>query len=156
MGHLRSQLDETREREELTRVELDTVLENLSAGFYTLDQHGTIEYVNPRTAEILGKSREELVGRQAREVEPRPPGAEADGGIERALASREYSHYELKDESESGTTFRSILFPRDGAWPSTSPMSPSGSGCSTARTAPSRWRRWDVLPAASPTTSTTC
>jgi two-component system cell cycle sensor histidine kinase/response regulator CckA len=100
VGHLRSQLDETREREELTRVELDTVLENLSAGFYTLDQHGTIEYVNPRTAEILGESREELVGRQVREVEPRPPGAEADGGIERALASRESSHYELKDESE--------------------------------------------------------
>jgi two-component system cell cycle sensor histidine kinase/response regulator CckA len=75
------------------------VLANLTAGFYTLDRRGKLNYVNPRAAAILGKNREELIGRDAWEIEPRPPGAEERGGVERALELAESSHYELLDES---------------------------------------------------------
>jgi two-component system cell cycle sensor histidine kinase/response regulator CckA len=98
IGKLRRELEATRAREKDARSELETVLEGLTAGFYTVDPGGRIKYVNPRATEIIGASRDQLVGRSAAEIEPPLPAAEEGGGLARALALRESVSYELHDE----------------------------------------------------------
>src|SRR5688572_150796 len=78
---LRRATEETREVEQ----RLTTTVESITDGFCALDADWRYMYVNRAAEEILGRSRETLLGRVVWEVYPELVGTEVDAAFHRAL-----------------------------------------------------------------------
>ncbi len=63
------------------------VLESMSAGFYSLDREWRFNYVNAEAERLLGRSREELLGRNVWELYPAAVGSVFDREYRAAVSS---------------------------------------------------------------------
>ena len=76
---------------------LRRVVETMSTAFLTLDRNWTFSYVNAAAERILGRRRDELVGRGLWDVYPELAGTKAETAYRRALESGEPVSYEQYD-----------------------------------------------------------
>lgn len=91
VGRLRERLDEVRGAHQIFRAEvvdaderLGNVLESVTDGFVTLDDEWQLTYVNRRAERMLGRSREQLLGRNGLEVFPEGVGSRIHRELDRA------------------------------------------------------------------------
>jgi PAS domain S-box-containing protein len=75
VGALRRELERANAREREARHQLDAVLENMHAGFYTVDREGRLTYLNSRAEKLLGIPREDALGRHLHAWHHDLPGA---------------------------------------------------------------------------------
>ena len=99
VGVLRYQLEAANTRERTIRRELDTILEQMQAGFYTVHLGGVIGFVNRRAAELIGADREALSGRIAWQLDPGLPGAADDALLTDAIRLQQPQNYEWEDST---------------------------------------------------------
>lgn len=81
---------------EASREELRSTLESLTDAFSALDQDWNITYVNPAAEQLLGRSREELVGKNHWEEFPASRGTIIEESYRRAVAEQQpvrFEHY---------------------------------------------------------------
>jgi PAS domain S-box-containing protein len=84
---------EQRERHHAT--EVDRILESIGEGFVAFDRHFRYVYVNAPAARMLGRRREELLGRTPWEIFPEDTIRESRRMLESALHSAVPSQYEI-------------------------------------------------------------
>jgi PAS domain S-box-containing protein len=70
------------------------VLESITDGFFSLDRDFQLTYVNRAAEKLLGKTRQELIGRNLWQVFPEALGSRFQREYERALAENETVHFE--------------------------------------------------------------
>jgi PAS domain S-box-containing protein len=85
--HLEQQRDELEE-------ELDNVFERIDDGFYALDDEFQFNYVNETAEEYLGKSADELIGRNYVDVIDVDEDDPLQGTFERSMATQESTSFE--------------------------------------------------------------
>jgi PAS domain S-box-containing protein len=104
----RTQREVAEERERL----LIDVLESMAEGFLSLDRGWDVLYVNSRGERILGRSREEIVGRGLWQAFPEARDTPIHDALQRAM--HEHTHVELKFEhAPSGRWFEIRIDPTD-------------------------------------------
>ena len=81
-------IERKRAEEELSRANANTteILESITDGFSAWDQNWRYIYVNERSAQLLGKPREQLIGRSVWELFPEAVGTEAYHKCQQAMA----------------------------------------------------------------------
>jgi PAS domain S-box-containing protein len=79
-----------RAQRELTRLNerMRNLLESITDGFFALDQSGRFTYLNPRAAQLLQRTREELLGKNVWDEFPEAVGSTFYEQSRRALAER--------------------------------------------------------------------
>lgn len=84
-AELRSANQRVRDNEERIRVVVDTIVD----GIITIDEHGTVESINPAVERIFGRSKSEIIGHNVNRLIPEPRRSEHDGYIARYVATGE-------------------------------------------------------------------
>lgn len=84
-SELRSANQRVIDNEERIRVVVDTIVD----GIITIDEHGTVESINPAVERIFGYSKGEIVGHNVNRMIPGPRRSEHDGYIARYVATGE-------------------------------------------------------------------
>jgi PAS domain S-box-containing protein len=85
-----------RQNEELKRgrTHAEAALESITDGFFSLDREFRLTYVNPEAEKLLGRARQELLGRNLWQVFPEAVGSRFQYEYERALAKNATVHFE--------------------------------------------------------------
>ncbi len=90
-------------KEELrkSRDQLSSVLESISDAFFAVDQHWRVTYVNQKTAEFIGRKREDLVGNRIWEAVPEVVASSVAPYYQEAMTSRKRVFFETYYEPAS-------------------------------------------------------
>ncbi|WP_306052001.1 PAS domain-containing sensor histidine kinase [Natronococcus wangiae] len=89
-------ITELKERERELETELDEIFGRISDAFYALDEEWRYTHVNEHAAEFMEQSREELLGKNAREVFPEAIGSNIYDQFHEAMETQEpvsFEHY---------------------------------------------------------------
>ncbi|MBW4565735.1 MAG: response regulator [Mojavia pulchra JT2-VF2] len=79
---------------EVAKAHLETVLAGIQDQFFVLDQECSYIFVNDRVAEVVGKSKEELLGKNIWEMFPDVVGSEFYTQVHRAMAQQTVVRFE--------------------------------------------------------------
>jgi PAS domain S-box-containing protein len=96
---------------ERARQETRAILEGISDGFFALDRERRFVYVNREAERFWGKPREELVGKDIREVFPRAVGSEGYRAIERAAKGGVPTEFEAASSVVAGAWVAGRVYP---------------------------------------------
>jgi PAS domain S-box-containing protein len=96
---------------ERARQETRAILESISDGFFTLDREQRFVYVNREAERFWGKPREELVGKNVREVFPWAAGSEGYRAIERAAKEGVTTEFEMASSVVPGAWVAGRIYP---------------------------------------------
>jgi PAS domain S-box-containing protein len=89
-------IERKRAEDELSRAnaKIMEILESITDGFSTWDRNWRYIYANERSAQLLGKPREQLIGRSVWDLFPEAVGTEAYHKCQQAMAERLSVHFE--------------------------------------------------------------
>ncbi|OLN22060.1 hypothetical protein BTO30_11620 [Domibacillus antri] len=96
---------------ELYKQETAVILESMTDAFYSVDDDWRFTYVNKGAASILGKSKEELIGKRLLEALPEAENTEIMTVYEKAMRTRENVHFESY-YPPFATWFELYVYPR--------------------------------------------
>ncbi|MAL93757.1 MAG: hybrid sensor histidine kinase/response regulator [Haliea sp.] len=88
-----TELVETRQRADQLAHQLESTLEHINDGFFTLDHDWQVTFVNSRAAEIVRRSRERLLGHSLWELFPEGRDSDFQKHYEHTLATGETSRF---------------------------------------------------------------
>jgi len=102
---------------EKARQETRAILEGISDGFFALDRERRFVYVNREAERFWGRPREELLGKDIREVFPRAVGSEAYRAMERAAKEGVATEFEAASPVVAGAWVAGRAYPSaQGLW----------------------------------------
>jgi PAS domain S-box-containing protein len=84
-----------RHRSEAERTKTEEILSSLPEGFAIVDRNWRVLYVNQRGAELTGKSREEITGKNGWQVFPKILGTPAEKAYRSCMEQRVPAHFEF-------------------------------------------------------------
>lgn len=103
--------DETLEALRESNQKISTILESITAPFYSLDREWRFIYVNRQWEVRFGRSREELIGKVIWEVYPETADSKVFQEFHKALAEMVPAHFEMASRSLPGVWFEVHAYP---------------------------------------------
>jgi PAS domain S-box-containing protein len=91
-----------RSEAEAARARIEAILESITDAFFVLDREQRFTFANPRAAQVLRRSREQLVGQRLEEVLSRAEGGRLAQGVRRVLSGQPAYDGELYASSLGG------------------------------------------------------